>query len=303
MKKGKLFNYYDRPKNTVELDTTNYLSMIIEYIRTIKKLKVNVIHNHSGGMFIDLVNIIFFPNKKLISHNHGCRIMKYELNENLYLIQLVKRIVARVINNFVLKISVSEYMFLLQKEYEGTQNQRHRILYNPLDVITNEKKALQLNENSKKFVIGYMAKLSENKGILKFLKIVKEISFEENNFKFLIAGNGELAFYVENFINENKLHSKVLYFKDYVNNITFFKQIDLLIYPSIFESFGMTINEALYLGIPVIISNNYKLCNPIDDLVTRTDFANLQETLTKIFFVKKNIEIEESKLLAKKQYI
>ncbi len=59
-------------------------------------------------------------------------------------------------------------MFLLQKEFEGTQNQRHRILYNPLDVITNEKKALQLNENSKKFVIGYMAKLSENKGILKF---------------------------------------------------------------------------------------------------------------------------------------
>ncbi len=61
----------------------------------------------------------------------------------------------------------------------------------------------------------------------------------------------------------------------------------------------MTINRALYLGRPVIISNNYKLCNPIDDLVTRTDFANLQETLTKIFFVKKNIEIEESKLLAK----
>ena len=123
------------------------------------------------------------------------------------------------------------------------------------------KKKINLNYNS---IILYFGKLIDRKRPFDFLELAK-INKENKNLLFLMIGDGLLKKNCIEFTKQNKLSN--LFIKGFVNQNElrkFYKISDMLIQPSSYETWGLTINEALASGIPVICTKD---CGAYKDLI------------------------------------
>lgn len=130
------------------------------------------------------------------------------------------------------------------------------VIYNGIDTkIFKSTSAVNKIENKQDLILGFISRLSIQKGIPFLLESVKELANLNVNFKLLIVGEGDLRKDVEKFIAANSLQKyvEILGFKKDVSLIL--NKIDVLILPSLFEGFPMIILESLATATPVIASN------------------------------------------------
>ena len=99
----------------------------------------------------------------------------------------------------------------------------------------------------------YVGSIEERKNLLTLLEALKDIPKK----KLIIIGDGNnYKKKCVSFINNNNLKSRTLILSGLKieEMATIYKHAEMLIYPSIFEGFGIPILEALYSKIPVITS-------------------------------------------------
>ena len=103
----------------------------------------------------------------------------------------------------------------------------------------------------------FVGQLIERKGIMSLLNAIKIVSESSPIFHLTIIGTGELQSLLKEFISKNQLQNKVtlLGVINSENIIEYIKKADLLILPSIFDGWGLVINEALQSNVPVLISD------------------------------------------------
>ena len=119
------------------------------------------------------------------------------------------------------------------------------------------QKSIQKQSNNKNTELFFVGQLIERKGIVTLLEAIKNISEISNSFHLTIIGTGELESFLKAFININNLQSRVTLL-GVINseNITdHIEKADLLILPSVFDGWGMVINEALQVHVPVLVSD------------------------------------------------
>ncbi|EGT3616927.1 glycosyltransferase family 4 protein [Clostridium perfringens] len=110
-------------------------------------------------------------------------------------------------------------------------------------------------------IILFYGRIVELKGIEYLLKSFKILENEFENLKLLICGDGEYKEKCEQFVLHNNI--KNIYFLGKIPTklrATFFSQIDIFTLPSIeingqVEAWGLTINEVMDFGKPIIVSN------------------------------------------------
>jgi len=104
-----------------------------------------------------------------------------------------------------------------------------------------------------KFTIGFVGRLSIEKGptcLLEALRNLKGVDYE-----CLVVGDGPIRGELENYVAENNLDGKVK-FLGFQNEIAKFMHLmDVVVVPSLNETFGLTVIEAFALKKPVIASN------------------------------------------------
>jgi len=112
------------------------------------------------------------------------------------------------------------------------------------------KKKFDEREN----LVGYIGRLSEEKGILNFVKAISEIIKKRDNLKILIGGSGQSQDEIEKYLDENDLNDKVKLtgwiphnkLPDYLN------KLKLAILPSYTEGLPNLMLEAMACGTPVL---------------------------------------------------
>jgi glycosyltransferase involved in cell wall biosynthesis len=103
----------------------------------------------------------------------------------------------------------------------------------------------------------FVGQLIERKGVQTLLKAIKQITEKRNDFHLTIIGKGELEPTLRNYIECNQLQ-KLVNFQGIImsENVTnYISKADLLILPSLFDGWGMVINEALLCDVPVLVSD------------------------------------------------
>jgi glycosyltransferase involved in cell wall biosynthesis len=121
----------------------------------------------------------------------------------------------------------------------------------PLEVFDLIRKKHRLAHN----YLLYVGSIEERKNLLTILKCLKDLP----NQNLLIIGNGkEYKNKCLDYIKSNKLESQVtilsgLSLKELAG---IYQNAQMLVYPSLFEGFGIPIIEALFCKIPVITSKN-----------------------------------------------
>jgi len=128
------------------------------------------------------------------------------------------------------------------------------------DKITAEsgyKPCQGLINNSSVVSLIFVGQLIERKGILQLLDALKVVAETNTSFHLNIIGTGTLGPILREFINKHQLQNRVnlLGIIDSEKITTYVEKADLLILPSIFDGWGMVVNEALQCRVPVLISD------------------------------------------------
>lgn len=141
--------------------------------------------------------------------------------------------------------------FIKEWNFEKYRNKiliahEHFLDFNKFEI----KKKLRERNN----LVGYIGRLSEEKGVLNFVKAIPEVLKERDDIEFLIGGDGQLRDEIEKYINEKNLNDKIKLagwiphgnLPDYLN------ELKLVVLPSFTEGLPNVMLEAMACGTPVL---------------------------------------------------
>jgi glycosyltransferase involved in cell wall biosynthesis len=216
---------------------------IVELVSLIRKEHIDIIHCHlQWGWIAGLLLSIFFIGRK------GPRFVFHEHNSEI--VHLVwYSVLVKMVSRFGIIIAVSDWLKETIEQLGVTGDKIVRI-HNGIDLeeFTSEERKKRIAEGE--FVVGFVGRLTANKGWRDYLQVVEALRSEK--IKFLIAGAGAARDEMERIIRERKLKEKVEYL-GYVSDMErFYSQIDLFLLPSRLEAMGLSPLEAQACGVPVV---------------------------------------------------
>jgi len=157
--------------------------------------------------------------------------------------------------------------------------------------IVKLKKSLMLDG----FVIGYIGRLVEEKGILDLLEAFKLLDFKSS---LLLLGDGELKKGIKNWIEVNELRDRVRLLDPVINVevIPYLNCLDMLVLPSRTtkkwkEQFGHVIIEAMACEVPVIGSDSAEIPNVIGNAGLIFKEGDIQDLANKITILYKDFAL------------
>lgn len=229
--------------------------------KVLEKLKKNknifFIHNQfdPGLVYYDLEN----------SSNNECK--------NLFLSNIQKE---WELSNLILVNSEYSQKCLVEKGVNQNKVRVVPLAYNkPISVF--EKK------NNKELKVAFVGNINRIKGFEIFYEVAKQT---HKNFNFIAVGNSYLE---EEFIINAKKYISFLGFLSKNEIEAFYKDIDVLIFPTLCDGFGMVQLEAMANGIPVIASEfcakivveyeNGFIENEVDKIISKLNVLNQNRTL------------------------
>jgi glycosyltransferase involved in cell wall biosynthesis len=103
-------------------------------------------------------------------------------------------------------------------------------------------------------LVGYIGRLSEEKGVLNFIKAIPLTLNNRTNLKFLVVGDGRLKDEIQNYIREKKLNDRVTFtgWTPHDQIPECLNEIRLLVMPSYTEGLPNIMLEAMACGTPVL---------------------------------------------------
>ena len=151
------------------------------------------------------------------------------------------------------KQDIIDFFYIPKERIEVVYQGCNAIFHYPIS--DNTKQAVQKKYNIPKDYLLSVGSIEERKNLLTILKVLKELPDQ----KLVVIGNGK-AYKIKclRFISENKLSNRVLFLSglNLSEMAAIYQHAQILIYPSIFEGFGIPILEALFSKTPVITSKD-----------------------------------------------
>ncbi|MBD2445785.1 glycosyltransferase family 4 protein [Nostoc sp. FACHB-152] len=140
---------------------------------------------------------------------------------------------------------------------------------------------------------------SPRKNILTVLKVLATLSMKGISASLWKVG-GEFKDEHKDFIEKHNLQQKIIHFikpdKDTLEQI--YNAADMLLAPSLYEGFGLTILEAMACGLPVVTSNTSSLPEVAGDAACLVNPTDVEEIVMKVCQIKQNAD-HRSQLIEK----
>lgn len=155
-------------------------------------------------------------------------------------------------------ITVSNALKKFIVDEENIDPKKVNVIYNCVDLSTYQANpSLDLrkeyNLESDTLLIGCISRLIPSKGVQDLIKALEILKGRVKVFAF-VAGDGPHLNYLQDMAKEAKLEN--IQFLGYRNDIKdFLRNIDIFVLPSHSEGFGVSVAEAMALGVPVIATN------------------------------------------------
>jgi len=147
-----------------------------------------------------------------------------------------------------------------------------RFAFNPVSRNEYRKK---LGIDGDCFVLGHVGRFSYQKNQAFLIKIFKQLTERTPDSKLLMVGDGEDREEIETQIKELKLTDKVILTGNVENVQDYLQAMDVFVFPSRFEGFGIVVMEAQSAGLPAIVSDSVpQEVGIVDDMI----FLDLKDT-------------------------
>lgn len=102
------------------------------------------------------------------------------------------------------------------------------------------------------FLIGNIGRFCKQKNTLFIIDIFKKVYDKHKNIKLLLIGNGELRSQIEEKIKEYQIENQIIMINEIPNAYDYYSAMDMFLFPSLYEGFGMVLLEAQINGLPCV---------------------------------------------------
>ncbi len=235
----------------------------------LKKLRINLYHGLSHEIPVNIKK----TNIKSVVTIHDLIFERYPEQFNKIDVAIYRKKFKYACDHADHVIAISQQTKDDIMQYYGTHENKISICYqscNPAfaqKVASDEKKRVVAKYNLPKQFYLYVGSIIERKNLLTICKALK-ISIEKNNIPLVVIGTGDAYEQkVRTFVKENNLENKIIFlsesseatkspdFRTAKDFPAIYQSAVAMIYPSIFEGFGIPVLEALWSRLPVITSN------------------------------------------------
>lgn len=263
----------------------------IEIYKIIKKENPQIVYTHSskaGGLGR-------IPAKALgcinIYNPHG---WAFDMNISI-LKKMIFKNIERMLANITDKIvAISDYEKQIAIENSICKKEKINLIENGINVKKIDKtRNLKKDLNwQNKIIIGMVARISSQKSPETFIKIALELLKINDNFRFIIVGDGEERLNIEQKIKDENIEDKILITGWVDNPEEYIQNFDVALLTSAWEGFGLVIPEYMLYKKPVVASNVGGISNIIDNNIDGflIDNLNVSEFIDKILLLIENLE-------------
>ena len=221
----------------------------------IQEIKPDIVHCQAGGPAI-MGSIIKMSGgsfgEKWIYHDHG-------INKTTY------KWIPYFLNHLDLTITNSDFE-LIKLKANGVRDNKIIRIHNGIDpnaysfseetrIFLRNKHRTEFGISEDDFVLGYIGRLSPEKGCGLLLPAFRIASENNPNMKLLIVGDGILRKKLQDEVRGSYLDHKIIFagFRSDIPGLL--TSMDTLLLPSYMETFSLTTLQAMGSGLPVIASD------------------------------------------------
>lgn len=231
----------------------NFVFQTVKKIsRYLKSNHIQIVHSHlfSADLIAVLVKKIYFKNLVILSTKHGYEekyLVQYGLGNkkiryNFYYF-ISRAVIKRIDHNLAVSRALSEMYYSLK-----LQKNKMKYIHHGINLETYNEKKVQLKGEPKIIMVG---RLCQIKGHTYLIQALPEIIKRFPELKLFLIGDGPLK---DELINQATSLNVVnhIEFVGFAEPKTYSSQCQLMVLPSLFESFGLVYIESFALRIPVI---------------------------------------------------
>lgn len=278
--------YFKEIKNItlIELDYKNKIKFLLKVFLILKKYKIDIIHSHDNTTSIlsYLLKFFYFRKLKIISHVHAC-------NEWLKERGLKKILDKFFRNKYDFTIFCGEEVKKYYIENAKYTNFKKTVVLSNSIEIKKEDRVYKKNINHK-LRVGYIGRISKEKGLMDFVRALKEKKDNLKNIEFIIIGTGEEENLIKQYLKDSDM-DKYFNFIGFTSEVeSYYNKIDILIVPSHTEALPMVILEAMANKILVLSMD----VGSIKEVINK-DTGMLVEKENYKLFVEKLLELIDLK--------
>lgn len=124
-------------------------------------------------------------------------------------------------------------------------------------------------------IFGTVGRCVKGKRHLEMLKAFHRFCDERNDVYLVIIGDGELRPALDEYIAQHHLHGKVFLVGYVPQAMRFIRALDVFVFPSESEGFGIALLEAMALGLPALVNKVEPLTSVVADCGVAVDSADL----------------------------
>ena len=241
--------------NSYRFKYLNPLVNIIDTYKLLKKYKFDLIHTHgyrANVLGVILSKVMGLP---VVSTCHGF----ISNNMNLALYNKLDRLALRCAHK-IIAVSDGIKNELIRS---GIHESQLLMIPNAVEVNSNNgsftqnrrNKRQQLNITEKEFVVGYVGRLSEEKGVKYLIEAISMLHDLDLPVRVIIIGEGPQRKELEALVKKATIEDRI-YFTGFQSDIeSWLPAIDVFVLPSLTEGTPMSLLEAMAEGIPVVASS------------------------------------------------
>lgn len=245
----------------VEIITLKFKSYsgLLTIAKILRRKDIDIINTHltNCSFLFTLVNI--FYKKKICCSLHNAIIHEGlgKLQKIIY--PFFYFLIGKLSDGIIVNSEKNKAHFI---DVAHIKADRIRIIYNGIDDQEYLDEGKFINHDIQKFHIGYIGRLSIEKGVIYLIKALYQL--QHIDFECSIIGEGPLRTELEEEVVSSGLKDKVKFYGFQQNVVPYFRKMDLFVLPSLNEVLPITIIEAFALRVITIASD----VGGVPDLIT-----------------------------------
>lgn len=247
----------------------NRKKQLFQYMRKLysllKKKEYDIVHIHgnSATMAFDLLPSWFAKVPKRITHIHTSQSQYFYLNMVLWPIMKILLTDELAVSTDAGRYLYHDNDYMVLNNAIDTNKYRYRE-----DIRSRYRKLLCYNDSD--LVVGTVGKINAPKNHKYLVEIFAEVLLKRPEAKLLIVGDGEQKQVIEKLLNDLSIESKCILLGMRLDTAELLSTMDIFVFPSLFEGFGLALLEAQASGLVSICSESLPkqvmatdLCRPI----------------------------------------
>lgn len=276
-----------------KLNFFNCKALNVEIDRLLKNNKYDYIHCHESILVNFIYHTVVANKVKLIVHSHSS-----QLSNSLIGIIRNRLMVLGIKNKSDIMLSCSkeagEYLFGSREFTESGIVIPNGIDFEKFKYSEEKREKIRTKYkiNSEEFVLGTIGRCDKIKNQRYLLLILKSVLNKDKNMKLLLVGDGNELNMLKKFAIDNGIKDNCLFVGTQTNVNDYLCAMDVFLFPSKKEGFGVAIVEAQACGLPCIAS----LGVPSSTRISRNYWKIRTDSKSIVKWVNKIITIKNKKI-------